>query len=218
MPSRKILVVRHDKDVMNSDELHLKRPNSWDTWDPWLDLGPILNPLNSCMIIRLLGFPCPLFLMVSWSCWTAGRKKCAACFSHLTLSMRSGTTAWWLEPKPGLHRKTYRQKHGYDIWFCRPVEVYPSGLQSQNPWVLISSHAVRERMRKKGTWRKDDIRMCWRASPGHSYILRKVVAILHCIQILIKQSFCYISIKDSIHLKSATLINNIWFAGHSQLN
>ena len=78
--------------------------------------GPSPNPLSSSVAPKLLVVPCPLLSKVSWGCWATGRIKkknvLLVCFCGCSaLGTWSGSTAWWLELKPELSRKTYKQKH-----------------------------------------------------------------------------------------------------------
>ena len=122
----------------------------------------------------MLVVPCPPLPKVSWGCWAAGRKECASCFFLLLLAlgMRSGTAAWWLELKPELPRKTYRQKHCSYTSFCivgvtmSPTSAEPKSL---GPNQFPSNGREDEDGRAYG--RKDDVRTWPGARLSYNYIL-----------------------------------------------
>ena len=140
--------------------------------------GPSPNPLSSSVAPKLLVVPCPLLSKVSWGCWATGRIKkknvLLVCFCGCSaLGTWSGSTAWWLELKPELSRKTYKQKHHSYTWFCSPLGVWlcAPGLQSQKPWFLSIPSSGRKDEEVKAYGRKDDVRMCPGANPSCNYIL-----------------------------------------------
>ena len=96
---------------------------------------------------------------------------CFCCCS--ALGTWSGSTAWCLELKPELSRKTYKQKHHSYTWFCIPLGVWlcSLGLQSRKPWFLSIPSSGRKDEEVRAYGRKDDIRMCPGANPSCNYML-----------------------------------------------
>lgn len=130
-------LVWHDENVIYFDELLLQSPNSWDAYTSLTCAQSY--PLKLLCGYQPAGLSLLSFPLVSWSCGAARKKECTACFLPLMFSTRAGITAWCLELKPEHHRKTYRQKHCYNLDFAVQNQVWPRlpSLQSQNPWVLL---------------------------------------------------------------------------------